>query len=127
MSKYKLPPLVLFESHADRSVTDFLIRNLDYLREVGYTKICFELPKGLALAAVIQQMRMAIMLQSSKVSSMDFKQSNFQIEVEKLRSVASKQQLFLEIEEKGLRFKAIDMPVEKQMEYGLNSKKEIKC
>ncbi|CEK11863.1 hypothetical protein [Legionella hackeliae] len=123
MSKYKLPPLVLFESHADRSVVDFLIRNLDYLRKAGYKKICFEIPQTESLEATIKQIGGLIPRQADVVSSSNPNDPKFASEVEKLRTLGNKQSLLLEIKDSGLEFLAIDMSIEEQLSVGVNSLK----
>ena len=46
MLKYRLPPLVFYETHSDNSVATFIINNLDYFKKTGYKAICPELEVG---------------------------------------------------------------------------------
>ncbi|WED43274.1 hypothetical protein [Legionella cardiaca] len=119
--KYKLPPLVLFESHADRSTTDFLIKNLDYLKKVGYKTFCFEIEVGQSLEKLIEFQRTIIQQQTKLIAAMDSRHPEYEKLVEQLRTVGYKQQLLLELKDSGLEFRAIDTSVQSQLKTGINS------
>jgi len=41
-AKYKLPPLIFFMHHRDDTTFKLIVRNFEFLRRLGYSKLCFE-------------------------------------------------------------------------------------
>lgn len=39
---YTLPPLVFFMDHNDDATFELIVRNFEYLKKLGYTRLCFE-------------------------------------------------------------------------------------
>lgn len=87
-TKYALPPVVLFESHADRSTSDFLIKQLPDLKKAGYTTICVDgMEPGASLEENISMMKILIQIQVKKLSELPLEHPEYEQGVEKLRAL----------------------------------------
>lgn len=121
MPKYKLPPLVFYETHSDNSVMTFIIDHLDYFQKAGYRAICFELEAGQSLEVTIKQISTALPPFIHKLSQINDKDKDYESMVTQLRAIGGKQLFFLSIKDTSFIFRGIDMPVMEQMKKGLDS------
>jgi hypothetical protein len=124
-TKYSLPPIVLYESHADRSTTDFLINQLPKLKKAGYTTICVDgmVPEA-SLDEQITMMKTLINMQTKRIAKISPTSPEHGQESEKLRGVYAKLQLFEAMKEYGFKLGGIDLPATEQLkEKSLNSEK----
>ncbi|MGQ3890023.1 Dot/Icm T4SS effector RavE [Legionella sp. CNM-1927-20] len=121
--KYTLPPIVLYESHADRSTSDFLIKQLPRLKEAGYTTICIDgMEPGVSLEQNISMTQRLIKKQINIVSQMHPNQPEHAREVEKLRSAVAKLELLQAMKDQGFKLGVIDLSLAEQLkEKSLNS------
>ncbi|STX55631.1 Uncharacterised protein [Legionella beliardensis] len=121
--KYTLPPIVLYESHADRATSDFLIEQLPRLKKAGYTTICIDgIEPGVSLTQSIAMTRRALNIQINKVDQMHPSHPKHTREVEQLRSIAAKFDLLQTMKEQGFKIGGIDLPISEQLkEASLNS------
>ncbi|HAT1965115.1 TPA: Dot/Icm T4SS effector RavE [Legionella pneumophila] len=122
-TKYALPPVVLYESHADRATSDFLIKQLPDLKKTGYTTICVDgMEPGASLEENISMMKILIKIQIKKLSELPLEHPEYEQGIEKLRSVVAKLDLFEAMKEQGFKLGGIDLPVSEQLkEKSLNS------
>lgn len=127
-SKYALPPVVLYESHADRSTSEFLIKQLPHLKKTGYTTICVDgMEPGASLEKNILMMKNLIAIQVKILEKTPITHPEHAREAEKLRSVFAKLELFEAIKEHGFKLGGIDLPVSEQLkEKSLNSERREK-
>ncbi|HHF7368059.1 TPA: hypothetical protein ACPSKY_003210 [Legionella bozemanae] len=127
-AKYALPPVVLYESHADRSASEFLIKQLPHLKKAGYTTICVDgMEPGASLEQNISMSKMLIAMQAKKLEKMPITHTDYTREAEKLRSVVAKLELFEAMSEQGFKLGGIDLPVSEQLkENSLNSERREK-
>ncbi|MCL9684991.1 hypothetical protein [Legionella maioricensis] len=121
MPKYQLPPLVFYETHADNSVSTFIIDNLDYFQKVGYKTICVELEVGQTLDDTIQQISGMLPKFVQQFNHMNSKDPKYQTMLAQMRTVSGKQLFFLSLRDSHFIFRGIDMPVPDQIKHGLNS------
>ncbi len=56
VSHYRLPPLIFFYSHIEETTFEFIVRNLSFLKSMGYSKFCFEFDYDQNLDSVIENM-----------------------------------------------------------------------
>lgn len=52
--KYKVPPIFFFVAHVNANVYELIANNFDYLKKLGYTRICFEHDNNQTLDEAIQ-------------------------------------------------------------------------
>ncbi|QBR84843.1 hypothetical protein E3983_11065 [Legionella israelensis] len=115
-SKYSLPPVVLYESHADRATSDFLISQLPHLKKTGYTTICVDgMEPGASLEEMLALQNTLVKMQVTTVSNLSLNDPKREHEIEKLRSVVSKAQLFQAMKDQGFKLGGIDLPVSEQL------------
>lgn len=116
-SKYSLPPIVLYESHADRATSDFLIQHLPNLKKAGYTTICVDgMESGATLENSISMMKMLITIQTQKLSLLSFDHPEFHEENQRLRTVVCKLELLEAMKAHSFRLGGIDIPFIEQKE-----------
>lgn len=127
-AKYALPPVVLYESHADRATSDFLIKQLPHLKKAGYTTVCVDgMEPGASLEHNIFTMKTLINIQAKRLAQIAFTHPEHLQEAEKLRSVVAKLELFEAMKEQGFKLGGIDLPVTEQLkEKSLNSERREK-
>lgn len=115
-AKYALPPVVLYESHADRATSDFLIKQLPHLKKAGYTTVCVDgMEPGASLEHNIFTMKTLINIQAKRLAQIAFTHPEHLQEAEKLRSVVAKLELFEAMKEQGFKLGGIDLPVTEQL------------
>ncbi|PWY56518.1 hypothetical protein DGG96_02110 [Legionella qingyii] len=127
-AKYELPPVVLYESHADRATSEFLIKHLPHLKKTGYTTICVDgMEPGASLEQNITIIKTLICIQVKKVEQLPLSRPEYTHEAEKLRSIVAKLELFEAMKEQCFKLGGIDLPVSEQLkEKSLNSEKREK-
>ncbi|KTD72586.1 hypothetical protein [Legionella tucsonensis] len=127
-AKYALPPVVLYESHADRATSEFLIKQLPHLKKAGYTTICVDgMEPGASLEQNISMSKMLVAMQAKRLEQMPSTHPQYAQEAEKLRSVVAKLELFEAMSDQGFKLGGIDLPVSEQLkEKSLNSERREK-
>ncbi|WP_064108423.1 hypothetical protein [Legionella jordanis] len=122
MGKYALAPIVFYESHADRSVTNFIVKQLPLLKKAGYKALCIDgMEVGASLTEKIRMLQFIVARQSHVIASMSPASEQFRSEIEKMRSVYSKLELLEAIRDNGLELIGFDLTAPEQMRVGIDS------
>lgn len=117
-SKYKLAPLLFFETHSDPTVTKFIIQQLDLLMKKGYKIVCYDLPENQPLDSALVQCYMNIPMIKNQQQHLHINSDEYKQADRNLRVMEGKSEFFSVIKKSNLLFKGIDVTMQQIYELG---------